>query len=163
MLWACVVFTWCFEVYVRPIDNLHWDFLLVCGYAKAAITFVKYLPQVYLNWRRKSTVGWSLWNVILDLTGGTLSFLQIFLNAAALGEPIIAGGGFNVVKFILSVMSIIFDCIFLFQHYVLYSDAWKKDAKKKKLQESQKELDFDDKDNDSKAMVNKSDFTTTTT
>jgi cystinosin len=74
--------------------------------------------------------------VILDLTGGVLSMVQIFLNALALGEPVIGGGGFNVVKFILSVMSIIFDCIFLFQHYVLYSDAWKKDAKKKKLEES---------------------------
>ena len=29
-----------------------WDTLMVAGYAKAAITFVKYTPQVYLNWKR---------------------------------------------------------------------------------------------------------------
>jgi len=153
MLWVIVVASWCWEVFVSPIENTHWDFFLICGYAKAAITFVKYLPQVYLNWKRKSTVGWSLWNVILDLTGGSLSMLQIFLNAAALGEPVIGGGGFNVVKFILSIMSIIFDCIFLFQHYVLYSDAWKNDEKKKRLEDSEKSVDYDG--------VNKSDFTST--
>ena len=32
--------------------------------------------------------------------------------------------GFNVVKFVLSVMSIGFDLIFMFQHYVLYRDKW---------------------------------------
>ncbi len=51
------------------------------GYCKAAITFVKYCPQVYLNWKRKSTVGWSLGNVILDFTGGAFSFLQMWVNA----------------------------------------------------------------------------------
>jgi len=51
------------------------DTLLMMGYAKAAITFVKYLPQVYLNYKRKSTVAWSLENVLLDFTGGSLSFI----------------------------------------------------------------------------------------
>ena len=31
----------------------------VAGYSKALITFTKYMPQVYLNYKRKSTVGWS--------------------------------------------------------------------------------------------------------
>ena len=44
------------------------------GYAKAAITFVKYLPQVYLNWKRQSVDGFSIENVVLDFTGGSLSF-----------------------------------------------------------------------------------------
>lgn len=90
------------------------------GYAKAAITFVKYLPQVYLNWKRKSTEGWSLENVLLDLTGGSLSLLQETLNSVALGQPFFEPGAFNAVKFILSITSILFDSIFLFQHYVLY-------------------------------------------
>ena len=32
-----------------------------------------------MNFKRKSTVGWSIGNVLLDLTGGILSILQIFL------------------------------------------------------------------------------------
>ena len=32
-----------------------------------------------MNFRRKSTVGWSIGNVLLDFTGGTFSLLQMFL------------------------------------------------------------------------------------
>lgn len=84
-LWVCVITTYLVEICGHPITNLSWDTFLVMGYAKAAISFVKYCPQVYLNYKRKSTVGWSLANVILDFTGGSLSMLQIFINAVALG------------------------------------------------------------------------------
>ena len=88
----------------------------MCGYSKALITLVKYMPQVYLNYKRKSTVGWSLANVFMDLTGGVLSFMQIVVDSAVRGKPIFGSGsdtGFNIVKFMLSVISIIFDIIFL--------------------------------------------------
>ena len=101
------------EVLGHPLPNA-WDTWLVMGYAKAAITFVKYCPQVYLNYKRKSTVGWSLENVLLDFTGGSLSLLQSILNSVALGKPLFEKGAFNLVKFILSIMSIFFDSIFMF-------------------------------------------------
>jgi PQ loop repeat. len=34
-----------------------------------------------MNYRRKSTEGWSLGNIILDFTGGILSMLQMILNS----------------------------------------------------------------------------------
>lgn len=113
-LYLCAFTTYIFEISDHPIKNLNWDTFLVMGYCKAAISFVKYVPQVYLNYSRKSTVGWSLANVILDFLGGSLSFLQIVINAVALGEPVFTGDAFNLVKFILSCMSILFDSIFLF-------------------------------------------------
>jgi len=57
---------------------------------------------------------------MLDLAGGSLSLLQETLNSVALSQPFFEPGAFNAVKFILSVCSIVFDSIFLFQHYVLY-------------------------------------------
>lgn len=33
------------------------------GYVKLLTVVVKYMPQAYLNWKRKSTVGWSIWYV----------------------------------------------------------------------------------------------------
>jgi cystinosin len=90
-LYLCVFTTFTYEATGHPIKNLNWDTFLVMGYCKAAISFVKYVPQVYLNYSRKSTVGFSLANVLLDLTGGILSFLQIWVNAAALGEPVLSG------------------------------------------------------------------------
>jgi cystinosin len=49
------------------------------GYYKLAISTLKYLPQMYWNWLRKSTIGWSIFNILMDLTGGLLSFLQMLL------------------------------------------------------------------------------------
>ena len=51
------------------------NIIKLMGLMKVVISFIKYCPQVYLNWIRKSTFGWSLENVILDLVGGLLAFL----------------------------------------------------------------------------------------
>jgi len=45
------------------------------------ITFTKCVPQAYLNYNRKSTEGWSITNIYLDMIGGGLSFVQLFLDA----------------------------------------------------------------------------------
>ena len=80
------------------------------------------MPQVYLNYSRKSTVGWSIANVLLDFTGGMLSVLQIFIDGANTGNWNVFGGGgaFNIAKFCLGFISITFDIIFMVQHYLLY-------------------------------------------
>ena len=63
-------------------DVINWlDFLYACSYAKLIITLVKYVPQAIMNWRRKSTMGWSIGNVLLDFSGGILSIAQMFMLA----------------------------------------------------------------------------------
>ena len=57
---------------------------------------------------------------MLDFTGGSFSILQDVILAVGKGKSPFSGGGFNIVKWMLGVMSIIFDIIFMFQHYVLY-------------------------------------------
>ena len=42
-----------------------------------------------MNFRRKSTVGWSIGNILLDFTGGSLSILQMFLLAYNNGESLL--------------------------------------------------------------------------
>lgn len=34
-----------------------------------------------MNYKRKSTVGWSIGNIFLDTTGGLLSMIQMIVNA----------------------------------------------------------------------------------
>jgi uncharacterized protein with PQ loop repeat len=96
---------------------------LFLGYIKVFVSLLKYIPQVYRNWQRQSTKGWSILNVMLDFTGGSLSFLQIFIDGANTGDWNVFGGGgsFNIAKFCLSVISIVFDIIFMIQHYILYN------------------------------------------
>ena len=50
-----------------------------------------FMLQAYMNFRRKSTSGWSIGNVLLDFTGGSLSLLQMFLLAYNSGEYINQG------------------------------------------------------------------------
>jgi hypothetical protein len=79
----------------------------------------KYIPQAVLNYQNKSTVGWSIINVLLDFTGGLLSVAQLLLDGATLGWSGVIG---NPIKFALGFVSIIFDIIFMIQHYVLYTE-----------------------------------------
>ncbi|CAG9329434.1 unnamed protein product [Blepharisma stoltei] len=101
-----------------------WNGCLYLGYIKVFITLIKYLPQVYMNYSRKSTIGWSIMNVLLDFTGGSLSILQIFIDGANTGDWNVFGNGgaFNVAKFCLGFLSMSFDVIFMIQHYVLYRE-----------------------------------------
>lgn len=69
-------------VIMASFGNLHWlDFLNYCSYIKLAITLIKYVPQAVMNFKRQSTSGWSIGNILLDFTGGTLSMLQMMLNS----------------------------------------------------------------------------------
>lgn len=92
----------------------------MCSYVKLGVTFVKYVPQAWSNYRRQSTVGWAIGNVLLDLTGGLLSLLQQFLMVLNSGSWTVFTG--NWAKTGLALFSIFFDLLFIFQHYVLYTD-----------------------------------------
>jgi len=94
------------------------DFLYFCSYVKLFITLIKYVPQAYLNYRRKSTFGWSIGNILLDFTGGFLSIGQMFVISynqndwgSVFGDP---------TKFGLGLFSVLFDIVFILQHYVFY-------------------------------------------
>src|SRR5690606_8007793 len=102
--------------YKEPFKWLDWLYFL--SYVKMAITLIKYVPQAVLNYTRKSTVGWNIWNVLLDFTGGFLSLLQLLLDCNDTNDwQGIAG---DPVKFGLGFVSIAFDITFIIQHYVLY-------------------------------------------
>jgi cystinosin len=67
--------------------HLNWlDYLYVLSSIKVSITLIKYMPQVVLNCHRQSTSGWSIWQILLDMTGGVLSDLQLVLDCAALED-----------------------------------------------------------------------------
>ncbi|GMS84896.1 hypothetical protein PENTCL1PPCAC_7071, partial [Pristionchus entomophagus] len=88
------------------------------SYIKMAVTLSKYFPQAIMNFRRKSTVGWSIGNILLDFTGGSLDLLQVALQGFNVANFSNVIG--NPVKFGLGFVSIVFDIVFMIQHYVLY-------------------------------------------
>uniref|UniRef100_A0A7I4Y8F7 Cystinosin homolog n=1 Tax=Haemonchus contortus TaxID=6289 RepID=A0A7I4Y8F7_HAECO len=94
------------------------QFVITFSYIKMIVTLSKYFPQTFFNFKRKSTVGWSIGNVLLDFTGGSLDILQMVLQCINVDDWVAFYG--NPVKFGLGLVSIIFDIIFMLQHYVLY-------------------------------------------
>lgn len=57
------------------------DLLIYMSNIKVAVTICKYVPQAYMNYKRKSTVGFSILGIVLDFGGGVMSTLQMFINA----------------------------------------------------------------------------------
>ncbi|XP_075053048.1 cystinosin [Mixophyes fleayi] len=117
-----LVIGWLFAfsmLFVAVVGKVSWlQFLFCFSYIKLAITLMKYFPQVYMNFRRKSTEGWSIGNVLLDFTGGSFSIIQMFLQSYNNDEWKLIFG--DPTKFGLGLFSIIFDIIFITQHYCLY-------------------------------------------
>ena len=48
---------------------------------KLTVTATKYLPQMIFNIRRKSTAGWSIYMIYLDIVGGSTSMMQMLTIA----------------------------------------------------------------------------------
>lgn len=95
------------------------------SYVKLVITVVKYVPQAWVNFKRKSTRGWSIVQILLDFTGGVLSLVQLIIDSALQNDW--SGITGNPIKLLLSNVTIFFDLIFMVQHYVLYRNAENKD------------------------------------
>ncbi|CAE7607073.1 CTNS [Symbiodinium natans] len=101
---------------------LSWlTFLTITAEVKVAISVVKYCPQVWMNYKRKSTAGWTIYNVLLDFTGGLLSVAQLLLDASLSNDWSKVSG--DPAKLMLGNVSVFFDIIFIVQHFCLYRDA----------------------------------------
>merc|ERR1712020_338189 len=93
-------------------------FIYLLSYMKLFITLTKFVPQVLTNYRHQSTKGWSVGNILLDLSGGLASLLQMVLVAHNSQDWTSLTG--DLTKLGLSVVSLSFDLVFLLQHFVLY-------------------------------------------
>ncbi|CAG7832302.1 unnamed protein product [Allacma fusca] len=115
------IFAVIFVLFIITVSSaIVWlDFLTACSTIKLLITLIKYVPQAYMNYARKSTSGWCIGNILLDLTGGILSVVQMLILAFNNNDWSSLFGDYT--KFGLGAFSILFDIFFIIQHYVLYN------------------------------------------
>ena len=107
------------RLYLAIMGSLEWlDWLYFLALLKLIITLLKYMPQAYLNFSRKSTQGWAVGTVLFDLIGGVFSVGQMFLLAWDHNDWGSLNG--NIAKLGLGVFSIFFDILFIVQHFCLY-------------------------------------------
>ncbi|XP_043984892.1 cystinosin isoform X1 [Gambusia affinis] len=107
------------SLFVAVAHKITWlEYLYYFSYIKLAVTLIKYVPQAYMNYRRQSTEGWSIGNVLLDFTGGVFSILQMIIQSYNNDEWKLVFG--DPTKFGLGLFSVAFDIVFMTQHYCLY-------------------------------------------
>ncbi|XLR28219.1 hypothetical protein S83_056119 [Arachis hypogaea] len=87
------------------------------------MTVIKYIPQAIFNFLRKSTDGFSIGNILLDFSGGVGNYLQMVVQSVDQDSWVNFYG--NIGKVLLSLISVLFDILFIIQHYVLYPTAKK--------------------------------------
>lgn len=99
---------------------------------------VKYAPQSWLNYRRKSTQGLSIVMFTLDFVGAILSLVQLAIDSASGNDwsAILA----NPAKFALGNVTIFFDVLSFYQHYYLYRGAVEDVSSDAKLDEQTEPL-----------------------
>jgi cystinosin len=73
-----------------------------------------------LNFQNQSTEGWSIGQILFDLTGGILSLTQLILDSSLQDDW---SGLWNPTKLGLAVVSMSFDLIFITQHFILYRES----------------------------------------
>ncbi|KAJ8130381.1 hypothetical protein O1611_g3249 [Lasiodiplodia mahajangana] len=105
----------------NPKTSWAWlDVIYVISYVKLLVTLVKYAPQLVYNSRNRSTKGWDISQILLDFAGGLLSIAQLGIDSYLQHDW--SGVTGNPVKFFLGNVSMIYDLLFMGQHYCLYRD-----------------------------------------
>lgn len=129
IVWCLVVFYWTtavifyvlFQVTNTISSTKDFNFIIYLGYYKLSISVIKYVPPAYWNFKRRSTVGWSIQNVLLDFTGGFFSIAQTIIEVVN-GDS----DSINPIKFALGNISMLFDILFSVQHFCLFKDKKKR-------------------------------------
>jgi cystinosin len=73
-----------------------------------------------MNHVTRSTKGWSIGNVLLDVVGGVLSISQSVLDSVVSNDWSVLLG--NPIRFAIGFYSIFFDCIFMLQHFIWFPE-----------------------------------------
>ncbi|XP_020527561.1 cystinosin homolog isoform X2 [Amborella trichopoda] len=119
--WLITVAVWAFAAvcFFIALPKQSWLWCIsMFNFIQVSMTAIKYIPQVIMNFRRKSTEGWSIGNILLDLLGGITNFGQMSIQS--IDQRILVNFYGNIGKTLLSLEVVFFDLLFIIQHYVLY-------------------------------------------
>jgi len=116
ILWLVIIVI---LIILRVANLYNWLVLVTAlGYFKMIASASKYIPQALINFRLKAIIGFSMEYVFLDLSGATLSMIQmVALFIITDNSSSISG---NLPKFTLSIVAGSFSILFIIQRYVLY-------------------------------------------
>lgn len=118
---VCVVWLVAAVCFFIALPSHSWLWLIsIFNSIQVFMTVIKYIPQVIMNFMRKSTDGFSIGNILLDCLGGVTNYAQMAVQSIDQNSWVNFYG--NIGKTLLSLVSIFFDLVFMCQHYVLYPE-----------------------------------------
>ncbi|KAF3444519.1 hypothetical protein FNV43_RR14211 [Rhamnella rubrinervis] len=82
------------------------------------MTLIKYIPQAFMNFARKSTNGFSISMALFDFSGGVANFAQMAVQSIDQDSWVNFYG--NIGKTMISLICIFFDLVFMCQRFLLY-------------------------------------------
>jgi cystinosin len=101
------------------VAKLNWlDFIYVVTSFSVVSIMMSFWPQAVMNCRRQSTTGFNSLGVLLDFVGGSLSILQLYVDAMNQHDRSAIQG--DVTKLYIGSIYIFYDLLFLTQRYILY-------------------------------------------
>ena len=95
------------------------DLATIFGSVKVALSAIKYIPQAWYNYTRKSMKGFAISSCVIDICGAVCCLVQLFTDSYL--EDDINFGFKHPTKLLLSLVTIVFCMLFLLQAR-LYSE-----------------------------------------
>lgn len=89
------------------------DFATIFGSVKVALSAVKYVPQAWYNYSRRSIKGFAISSCIIDIVGSACCLCQLFLDSYLNND--INSGFKHPTKLLLCLVTILFSSVFLVQ------------------------------------------------
>ncbi|KAF4385825.1 hypothetical protein F8388_010381 [Cannabis sativa] len=103
----------------HALPNHSWLWLIsVFNFIAVFLTAIKYTPQAFMNFKRKSTDGFSIEFILFDFSGGVANYAQMTVQSIDQNSWVNFHG--NIGKILLALISVFFDLIFMCQHFLLY-------------------------------------------
>lgn len=111
--------TLCIILYFIHNNDIYLAYLILClSISHNVFTFLKYVPQIYYTYSRKSVQDWNIANVHFDILGALFLLLEMIVTAINKNE--INSLFSNIAKFNLTIITILFDSILYIQYYYFY-------------------------------------------
>ena len=122
------------QVFLKSLSSKYYGFIAFCGYLKTATTLLKYLPQLLINIRVKSTEGFNILLPLMDFVGGLTSMFQLFVDEWEAGaDNPFTSPHFNIAKFGVGFASILYNIVFFVQHFCVYRGRTTQQARQQSL------------------------------
>lgn len=106
------------KLYIRYARSSTINLLPSTTHPSFTHSIAKWLPQLFLNAIRRSTTGFSIHVITLDLLGSTTSLAELVLSSLLAHDP--RGIIGNPLKLGLSAVTVACDVVFCVQRWVLY-------------------------------------------